>query len=91
MASNTSSASSSATRTTWLVNRIKAGEDPVAEPLPARHAGGPTAADLAARYMEEHVAVRCKGSTADGMRKLVDKHSIQQPCRTTDLLAWADP
>ena len=53
-------------RAARIVNRIKAGEDPVAEPLPARLAGGPTVADLAARYMEEHVAVRCKGSTAEG-------------------------
>ena len=29
-----------------------------------------------ARYMEEHVAVRCKDSTAEGMRKLVDKHIL---------------
>ena len=63
-------------RAARIVNRIKAGEDPVAEPLPARLAGGPTVADLAARYMEEHVAVRCKGSTADGIRKLVDKHIL---------------
>ena len=53
-------------RAARIVNRIKAGEDPVAEPLPARLAGGPTVADLAARYMEEHVAVRCKASTLEG-------------------------
>ena len=63
-------------RAARILNRIKAGEDPVAEPLPARLAGGATVADLAARYMEEHVAVRCKGSTAEGMRKLVDKHIL---------------
>ncbi len=58
------------------LNRIKAGEDPVAEPLPARLAGGPTVADLASRYMEEHVAVRCKGSTAESIRKLVNMHIL---------------
>ena len=63
-------------RAVRIVNRIKAGEEPVAEPLPARLAGGPTVADLVARYMEEHVAVRCKDSTAEGMRKLVDKHIL---------------
>ena len=63
-------------RAARIVNRIKAGEEPVAEPLPARLAGGPTVADLVARYMEEHVAVRCKDSTAEGMRKLVDKHIL---------------
>ena len=54
-------------RAARVVNRIKAGEDPVAEPLPARHAGGLTVADLAVRY---------KGSTADGIRKLIDKHIL---------------
>ena len=54
-------------RAARIVNRIKAGEEPVAEPLPVRLAGGPTVAELAARYMEEHVAVHCKASTAEGM------------------------
>ena len=38
-------------RAARIVNRIKAGEDPVAEPLPARLAGGPTVADLALQYL----------------------------------------
>ena len=53
-------------RAARILNRIKAGEEPVAEPLPVRLAGGPTVGDLAACYMEEHV-------TAEGIRKLVDK------------------
>ena len=65
-------------RAARIVNRIKAGEDPIAEPLPARLAGGPTVADLAARYMEEHVAVRCKGSTAEGIQGLLDKYVVPE-------------
>ena len=33
-------------------------------PLAVRAVGGPTVADLAARYLEEHVAVRVKPKTA---------------------------
>ena len=65
-------------RAARIVNRIKAGEDPVPEPLPARLAGGPTVADLAARYMEKHVAVRCKESTAEGIRGLLDKYILPE-------------
>lgn len=32
-------------------------------PLAARESGGPTVADLAMRYLEEHVAVRVKPAT----------------------------
>ena len=55
-------------RAARIVNRIKAGEEPVAERLPAELAGGPTVADLAERYMEQHVAAQCKESTAEGVR-----------------------
>ena len=47
-----------------IIARVKAGEDPVPEPLSVRLAEGPTAAALAERYLEEHVAVRCKPKTA---------------------------
>ena len=65
-------------RAARIVNRIKAGEDPVAEPLPARLAGGPTVADLAARYFEEHLKVRCKGSTVASIRALIDLHILPE-------------
>ena len=65
-------------RAARIVNRIKAGEEPVAEPLPARLAGGPTVADLAARYMEEHVAVHCRASTAEGIQGLLDKYIVPE-------------
>ena len=35
-------------------------------------------ADLAARYMEEHVAVRCKDSTAEGIQGLLDKYIVPE-------------
>ena len=47
-------------RAALIITRIKAGEDPVPLPLAAKFAGGPTVTDLARRYLEEHVAVRCK-------------------------------
>ena len=65
-------------RAARIVNRIKAGEDPIPEPLPARLAGGPTVAGLAARYMEKHVAVRCKASTAEGIRGLLGKYIVPE-------------
>ena len=65
-------------RAARIVNRIKAGEDPIPEPLPARLAGGPTVAGLAARYMEKHVAVRCKQSTAEGIRGLLGKYILPE-------------
>ena len=63
-------------RAVQIINRIKAGEEPVPMPLPARLAGGPTVADLAARYMEEQVEVRCKPGTVGLARKTIDKHIL---------------
>ena len=51
-------------RAALIVARIKAGEEPVPLPLAVKAAGGPTVADLAARYLEEHVDVRVKPKTA---------------------------
>ena len=47
-------------RAAFIIARIRAGEDPVPLPLAARLNGGPTVADLAERYLEEHAAVRIK-------------------------------
>ncbi len=65
-------------RAARIVNRIKAGEEPVPEPLPVELAGGATVADLAERYMEQHVAAHCKDSTAEGIRQLLDKHVLPE-------------
>ena len=63
-------------RAALIIARIKAGEDPVPLPLPAKHHGGPTVADLAARYLERHVAVRCKPKTQRTTRSVVNRHIV---------------
>ena len=42
----------------------------------AKLANGPTVADLAARFMEDHVAVRCKPKTERTFRSLLDRHVL---------------
>ena len=62
-------------RAALIIARIKAGEAPLAAPM-AREATGPTVADLAERYFREHVAVRCKPSTAKLHRRVVRRHIL---------------
>ena len=45
-------------------------------PLAAKFAGGPTVADLARRYLEDHVAHRCKPKTARTARSVVNRHIV---------------
>ena len=63
-------------RAALIIARIKAGEDPVPEPMAAKLAGGPTVEELASRYLDEHVAVRCKAKTAETYRLAVRKHIL---------------
>ena len=63
-------------RAALIIARVKAGEDPVPEPLAAKLAQGPRVADLAARYLEEHVSVRCKPKTARTSRSVVERHIV---------------
>ena len=63
-------------RAAQIVARIKAGEDPVPEPTAVTLAAGPTVGDLARRYLEEHVAVRCKPKTVATYRLVVGKHIL---------------
>ena len=63
-------------RASLIVARIRAGEEPVPEPLAAKLANGPKVAQLAARYMAEHVAVRCKANTERTFRSLLDRHVL---------------
>ena len=63
-------------RAALIIARIKAGEDPVPLPLQAKHAGGPTVADLATRYLEEHVAIRCKPKTQRTTRSVINRHIV---------------
>ena len=59
-------------RAALIISRVKAGEAPVPEPM--KPAGGPTVAELAKRYLEEYVEVRCKPRTVKVVRSVVRKH-----------------
>ena len=63
-------------RAAFIIARIRAGEDPLPLPLAARFNGGPTVADLAERYLEEHVAVRLKPETQRRVRVLLHSHIL---------------
>ena len=56
-----------------LLIRIKAGEEPGAEP---DDEGVPTVAELAERYLREHVEVRCKPLTVKGYRQMIVRHIL---------------
>ena len=59
-------------RAAHIISRIKAGEDPVPEPL-AAEANGPTVAET---YLEEVVAVRLKPASAYSYRNTIGKHIL---------------
>ena len=61
-----------------IIARIKAGEEPIPEPMARRLANGPTVAALAARYLEEHVAVRCKPRSVVLYRLVVEKYILPE-------------
>ena len=63
-------------RAALIISRIKAGEEPVPEPMAVKLAEGPTVAEIAGRYLEEHVAVRCKPKTAETYRLVIGKHIL---------------
>ena len=63
-------------RAALIIARIKAGEKPVPEQMALRLADGPTVDELAARYLEEHVAARCKPKTVAMYRLIVGKHIV---------------
>ncbi len=63
-------------RAALIIARIKAGEEPMPLPLAARESGGPTVADLAARYLEQHVAVRLKPATQNYVRGILRNHIL---------------
>ena len=56
-----------------LLARIRAGEEPGSG---TGSEGGPTVADLAERYLREHVEVRCKPATVTGYRQVIGKHVL---------------
>ena len=63
-------------RAALIIARIRAGEDPVPLPLAARLNGGPTLADLAGRYLEEHVEARLKPGTQASVRGVLRRHIL---------------
>ena len=63
-------------RAALILARIRAGEEPLPLPLAARANGGPTVADLAARYLEEHVEVRLKPRTQVRVRGVLRNHIL---------------
>ena len=54
-----------------MIARIKAGEDP--NPETTKRPPAPTVAELAERYLVEHVEIRCKPRTVEACRWLVKK------------------
>ena len=63
-------------RAALIIARTNAGEELVSEPLSAKPANGPAVGDLAARYLEEHAAVRCQPKTAKTTRSVVNRHIV---------------
>ena len=63
-------------RAALIVSRIKAGEEAIPEPMAAKPAGGPTVGELAERWLEKHVAVRCKPTTESMYRLVVAKYLL---------------
>ena len=57
-----------------FIASIKAGEEPARTQSPPD--AGPTIAEVAERYMREHVAVRCKPSTARACRCTLDRYLL---------------
>lgn len=61
-------------RAAKIIVRLKSGED--ADALQGRARAGPTVGELARRYLEEHVEVRCKPTTADRVRSTLKNHLL---------------
>ena len=61
-------------RAAHIIARIKAGEEAI--PKPMKPVGGPTVAELCARYLAEYVSVRCKPGTAALYRSVIDRHVL---------------
>lgn len=61
-------------RAAALIARIKAGEDPVPPSADAPAEVGVTVAELAARFLVDHAAVRCKPGSIVSYRSLIKLH-----------------
>ena len=66
-----------ARRRAWqVIARIKAGQEPLPEHSTSRRATGPRLADMAARYMDEYVAVHCKPATVRIRSAAIYRHIV---------------
>ena len=63
-------------RAALIVARIKAGKEPIPEPLAVTEAKGPTVGDLTETYLKEVVDVRLKPVTAYSYRSAINKHIL---------------
>ena len=63
-------------RAAAIIARIKAGQEPIDEPIASKPRDGATVGEIAARYLDEHVAVRCKPRTAEMYRLTIEKHIL---------------
>ncbi len=63
-------------RAALIIARVKAGEEPVPEPMAVKLSGGPTVGELARRFLEEHATVRYKPRTAASTRTVVNRHIV---------------
>ncbi len=63
-------------RAALIIARIKSGEPAVA--APKQKGNGPTVAELAERYLREHVDVRCKPSSARRVRSTLGTHVLPE-------------
>ena len=66
-------ASEARRRAALIIARIRAGEEPVPE---AQKTETVTVATLAQRYLREHVAVRCKPTTAAQYRLAIERYIV---------------
>ena len=60
-------------RAALIIARIRAGEEPVPEPVAA---GGPTVAEVAERFRRDHIAVRLKASSARRLESVIRWHIL---------------
>ena len=61
-----------------IIARLRKGDKPGRPGADSPFATGPTIAELAEQYMTDHVAVRCKPTTARSCRHILDKFLLPQ-------------
>ena len=66
-------------RAALIISRIKAGEEPVSEPMESVPEDCPTFGELAMKWLENHVGPRCKPRTREMYRLIVEKHLMPAP------------